>query len=52
MQSQSCEDNRIDQRQILYNPEWAYQFRKIDQLVQHLDAQGEEALPNPQIKNS
>ncbi|KAG6399175.1 hypothetical protein SASPL_140651 [Salvia splendens] len=52
-ESQSCEDNRIDQRQILYNPEWAYQFRKIDQLVQQLDAEEEEeALPNPQIKNS
>ncbi|KAL1568858.1 NAD(+) synthase (glutamine-hydrolyzing) [Salvia divinorum] len=47
VESQTCEDNRFDQRQMLYNPEWSYQFRKIDQLVQQLDSH----LPNPQIQN-
>lgn len=40
MQSYSPEDNRFDLRQFLYNARWPYQFRKIDQLVSELDADG------------
>ncbi|XP_051144224.1 glutamine-dependent NAD(+) synthetase-like isoform X3 [Andrographis paniculata] len=36
VESSAPEDNRSDQRQFLYNTNWAYQFREIDQLVQQL----------------
>ncbi|KAL6349388.1 hypothetical protein AAG906_034045 [Vitis piasezkii] len=39
-ESYSPEDNRFDLRQFLYNARWPYQFRKIDQLVSELDADG------------
>ncbi|KAL0326691.1 UNVERIFIED_CONTAM: Glutamine-dependent NAD(+) synthetase [Sesamum angustifolium] len=44
VESYSPEDNRYDQRQFLYNARWPYQFRKIDELVQQLNTDG-EALP-------
>ncbi|KAL8485870.1 hypothetical protein ACS0TY_027962 [Phlomoides rotata] len=37
-ESYSPEDNRFDLRQFLYNAKWPYQFRKIDELVEQLDA--------------
>ena len=37
-ESYSPDDNRFDLRQFLYNARWTWQFRKIDQLVQELNA--------------
>ena len=37
-ESYSPDDNRFDLRQFLYNVRWTWQFRKIDQLVQELNA--------------
>ncbi|XP_057773674.1 glutamine-dependent NAD(+) synthetase-like isoform X2 [Salvia miltiorrhiza] len=52
METHSSDDNRFDQRQILYNPEWSHQFRKIDRLVQQqLNGDG-EALATSNIVNS
>ncbi|KAL3834914.1 hypothetical protein ACJIZ3_009650 [Penstemon smallii] len=41
--SSSADDNRLDLRQFLYNSNWPYQFRKIDELVQQFNGD-EEAL--------
>ncbi|KAK8928797.1 hypothetical protein KSP39_PZI017535 [Platanthera zijinensis] len=38
-ESYSPEDNRFDLRQFLYNSRWPYQFRKIDELVQEINAE-------------
>eukprot|EP01116_Phalansterium_solitarium_P025311 TRINITY_DN9616_c0_g1_i2.p1 TRINITY_DN9616_c0_g1~~TRINITY_DN9616_c0_g1_i2.p1 ORF type:complete len:723 (-),score=327.73 TRINITY_DN9616_c0_g1_i2:182-2350(-) len=34
----SPDDNRFDLRQFLYNAKWTWQFRKIDELVQQINA--------------
>ncbi|KAI3928492.1 hypothetical protein MKW98_024093 [Papaver atlanticum] len=36
-ESYSPEDNRFDHRPFLYNSNWPYQFRKIDELVNQFD---------------
>ncbi|KAL3817895.1 hypothetical protein ACJIZ3_003800 [Penstemon smallii] len=36
-ESYSPEDNRFDLRQFLYNAQWPYQFRKIDELVKQVN---------------
>lgn len=36
-ESYSPDDNRFDHRQFLYNVQWPWQFRKIDELAQDLD---------------
>ncbi|XP_050227068.1 glutamine-dependent NAD(+) synthetase-like [Mercurialis annua] len=37
-ESYSPDDNRCDLRQILYNTRWSYQFRKIDEIVEEIEA--------------
>ncbi|KAK8959984.1 hypothetical protein KSP40_PGU016551 [Platanthera guangdongensis] len=44
-ESYSPEDNRFDLRQFLYNSRWPYQFRKIDELVQEINAEKEAVSP-------
>ncbi|KAK3124944.1 hypothetical protein QOZ80_7BG0597310 [Eleusine coracana subsp. coracana] len=39
-ESYSPEDNRFDLRQFLYNSRWPYQFRRINELVQEMDKDG------------
>ena len=40
------DDNRYDHRQFLYNPKWAYQFKKIDHLVKYYTQKQEENIKN------
>mmetsp|Transcript_30760 Transcript_30760/g.27968 ORF Transcript_30760/g.27968 Transcript_30760/m.27968 type:complete len:109 (+) Transcript_30760:189-515(+) len=35
----SCDDNRYDFRPIIYNINWDYQFKRIDQIIQGLKNQ-------------
>jgi len=36
-ESYSPDDNRFDLRQFLYNTQWSWQFRKIDQLAEEME---------------
>lgn len=40
-ESYSPDDNRFDLRQFLYNVRWMWQFRRMDQLVEEMEAGGE-----------
>ncbi|KRX03657.1 Carbon-nitrogen hydrolase [Pseudocohnilembus persalinus] len=39
VENYAIDDNRFDLRQFLYNPNWTYQFKKIDQMVEQINEQ-------------